>query len=134
MEKAAILAVLAILITSFLTVYVLGPVLTGMFIGFGQPTNAEWWNVSWNYRIRLDINSTQYSRTDWPVEWTINFTDMLPSGTFDANSARIIEYTPAGSVIDEIPSQFDQGDGYDASSNAVGTLVFLMNGRTEPRV
>ena len=134
MEKVAIFVVLAIFISSIAALYILGPSLTGMFIGFGQPTNAVWWNTSWNYRIKLEINSSTYSRTDWPVELDINFTDMLPSGTFDINSLRIIEYTQAGAVIDEIPSQFDQWNGYDASSNALGTIVFLMNGTTSANV
>ena len=130
MEKAGFLTILVILATSFVGLYLLGPSITGMFIGYGQPTDAVWWNTSWNYRIRLDINSTQYSRTEWPVEQEINFTDMLPSGTFDINSMRIIEYSQSGSVIQEVPSQFDQGEGYDASNNALGTAVFLMNGST----
>ncbi len=130
MEKAGVLAVLAILVTSFLGLYLLGPSITGMFIGYGQPTDAVWWNTSWNYRIRLDINSTQYSRTNWPVEQEINFTDMLPSGTFDTNSLRVIEYSQSGSVIQEVPSQLDQGSNFDTSTNALGTVVFLMNGST----
>ncbi len=100
-----------------------------MFIGFGQPQNDEWWNVSWHYRTRLEINSTQYDREDWPIEQQINFTDLLPSGTFDINSTRVFEYF-SGSVLYEIPSQFEVAENYDAASNAIGTLVFLMNGTT----
>ncbi|MBN2202770.1 MAG: hypothetical protein JW700_01095 [Candidatus Aenigmarchaeota archaeon] len=128
MEKAAIFVVLAIFVTSAAAFYILGSGITGMFIGFGQPTDAEWWNVSWNYRARLDINSVQYERENWPVEYDVNFTDLIPSGTFDINSTRVIEYSQAGSILYEVPCQFDQAEDFDASSNAVGTLVFLMNG------
>ena len=129
MEKVVILAVLIILIAS---IYLLGSGITGMFIGFGQPTNAEWWNTSWHYRMRLEINSTQYNRTDWPIERLMNFTDFVPSGTFDENSTRVFEYLPNGSILYEVPSQFDKEDDYDASSNAMGTLAFIMNGTTSP--
>ncbi len=103
--------------------------LTGMFIGFGQPQSAEWWNISWQYRFRFEINSTQYNRTDWPIEQQINFTDLLPSGTFDINSTRVFEYS-SGSILYEIPSQFEVDENYNATNNAIGTLVFLMNGTT----
>ena len=128
MEKIVIFAVLVILIASLTSIYFLGSGITGMFIGFGQPTDAEWWNITWHYRTRLDINSTQYDRTDWPIEYDMNFTDLIPSGTFDTNSIRVIEYSPSGTVLYELPSQLDEGNGFDASSNAIGTLVFLMNG------
>ena len=130
MEKVTVFAILIILVTSFIGIYILGSGLTGMFIGFGQPTNAEWWNTSWHYRMRLEVNSTSYDRTDWPVERLINFTDLVPFGTFDENSTRIFEYDSGGSVLYEVPSQFDMEDDYDESSNAIGTVVFLMNGTT----
>jgi uncharacterized membrane protein len=128
MEKIVIFAVLFIL--TVVLVYIVGSGITGMFIGFGQPTNAEWWNTSWHYRIRIDIDTDQYGRTNWPVEQQINFTDMLPSGTFDVNSTRIVEYSQSGSVLYEVPSQFDIGDNFDVSDNALGNLVFLLNGTT----
>ncbi|MEM5869904.1 MAG: NEW3 domain-containing protein [Candidatus Aenigmatarchaeota archaeon] len=106
--------------------------LTGFFLGFGEPaTEFEWWNVSWHYRFRIEVNSTSYSRTDWPIEYQVNFTDLLPSGSFDENSVRVFEYSPSGSILYEVPSQFDKEEGYDSSSNAIGTIVFLMNGTTQ---
>lgn len=106
--------------------------MTGFFVGFGEPSpEYRWWNVSWHYRIRLEINSTQYSRTNWPIEQTMNFTDLVPSGSFDENSTRVFEYNSAGDILYEVPSQFDKDDNYDSSTNAIGTLVFLMNGTTQ---
>ena len=116
---------------SLLTVYLLRLSLTGFFIGFGSPqAEFKWWNISWHYRFRLDINSTFYSRTNWPIEYRINFTDLFPSGTFDENSIRVFEYNSSGGILYEVPSQFEKDDDFNASNNAIGTLVFLMNGTT----
>ena len=128
MEKAAIFLVLLISFSLISTIYLLEAFdLTGMFIGYGTPQNAEWWNISWHYRTRLEIQSTQYERVDWPVEQRMNFSDLLPSGNFDVNSVRVFEYS-SGHAIYEVPSQFEPDDGFDANGNAVGTLVFMLNG------
>ena len=102
---------------------------TGLFVGF-EPAEPsyDWWNVTWEYRYKLDVEVSAYQRADWPVERVINFTDQLPSGTFDNNSIRVIEYNSSGYPIYEIPSQFVQDPAYDASNNAIGTLIFVMNG------
>jgi uncharacterized membrane protein len=106
--------------------------ITGMFIGFGTPQEEyEWWNISWHYRVRVDINSSDHSRKDWPVEYRINFTNLLPYGTFDENSTRVVEYSSSGQILYELPTQFDKDDNFDVSNNAFGTLVFLMNGTTQ---
>ncbi len=135
MVNARLLLVLTIVLIStfsFLLINLfLGPSFTGLFVGFGPPqVNFTWWNISWNYRFRLEINATQYSRADWPIELQVNFTDLLPSGTFDENSTRILEYNSTGGIIQEATSQFDKGELYNAASNAVGTLSFIMNGTT----
>ena len=133
MNKAALLVLLALL--AILAMYVASKALTGLFVGFGQPAGEfKWWNVSWHYRFRLEINSTSYSRTDWPIEQFVNFTDLLPSGTFDENSVRVFEYSQSGDILYEVPSQFEKDENFDASTNAAGTLVFLMNGTTQPNV
>jgi uncharacterized membrane protein len=92
----------------------------------------EWWNVSWNYRVKLEINSTQYARDNWTAEIDMNFTELLSGASrlFDINSTRVIEYSQSGSVLQEVKSQFDAREDFNASSNAVGTLVLLMNGTT----
>ncbi len=96
--------------------------------------NDEWWNASWHYRIRLDISSNGVSRENWPVEYEINFTSILEdlnvSGTFDNNSIHLFEYDSSGNLLWEVPFQFDKAENYNASSNAVGELVFIMNGTT----
>ena len=133
MRKLLVYVLLSITLT-FLTLlaYYFSFRITGRFVGFGQAqSNFEWWNISWHYRFKLEINSTKYERKDWPIEIKINFTDLLPSGTFDENSTRVIEYDENGNVLYELPSQFDKDDNFNPSSNAIGTLVFLMNGTTQ---
>ena len=97
----------------------------------GTPT---WWDTSWNYRVGVEVNTTDYSRFNWPIEVDLNFTDLLlqkgSSGTFDINSTRVVEHNSTGGVMYEITSQFDSLSGYDAASNAVGTIIFLLNGTT----
>ncbi|MEM2963720.1 MAG: NEW3 domain-containing protein [Candidatus Anstonellales archaeon] len=91
-----------------------------------------WWNASWHYRFRIDVDTGNYSRENWPIEREINFTSVLQdlnvSGTFDLNSTRIVEYNSSGAILHEIPSQFDLYDDFNASTNAVGELVFILNG------
>jgi uncharacterized membrane protein len=99
--------------------------------------SSEWWNISWHYRVMIVVNSTGYDRTDWPVEYYVNFTDLLNqsgippgSGTLDNNSIRLVEYDSAGNLMHELPSQFDRTISYNASTNAFGTLIFTLNGTT----
>jgi uncharacterized membrane protein len=132
MENIRILLVLLISFILIFSLYLISTRISGMFIGFGSPAGEfKWWNVSWHYRVRLEINATDYNRTDWPIEQVINFTDLLPSGTFDENSTRVFEYNSTGSILYEVPSQFDKDENFNASTNALGTLVFLMNGTTQ---
>ncbi|MBU5690331.1 MAG: hypothetical protein QXM68_04270 [Candidatus Aenigmatarchaeota archaeon] len=93
----------------------------------------EWWNTSWHYRIKVDINSTDFDRINWPVELKINFTNLLENsgiyGRFDQNSVRVIEYFNE-SVLNEVPSQFDPDDYFNETENASGVVSFLLNGTT----
>ncbi|MFH1364938.1 MAG: hypothetical protein ABIH52_04795, partial [Candidatus Aenigmatarchaeota archaeon] len=97
-----------------------------------SPTPAEWYNASWNYRVQIEINTSQYSRTNWPVEHVVNFTSLLQqvndTNIFDNNSIRLLEYDSDGNIMYEINSQFDQDLDYSASGNARGVLSFIMNG------
>ncbi|WP_428938717.1 hypothetical protein [Fontivita pretiosa] len=95
-----------------------------------------WWNTSWHFRTPISVNVGAFSRTDYPVQRPINFTTILSrlgrSGALIEESIRVIEYaSDAKTVIDEnVPFQFDKAAGYDAASNASGTLVFLVKGET----
>jgi uncharacterized membrane protein len=132
MEKKLVLVVIAIVPILAGLLWALRPTsVTGQFIGFRDPSpEFVWWNSTWKYRFRLEINSTNYDRSDWPIEYELNFTHLLPEGTFDENSTRVIEYDPSGTVIQQVPSQLDKGQLFNASENAAGTLVFSMDGTT----
>jgi hypothetical protein len=90
-----------------------------------------WWDLSWRYRTRVILHSGDYDRVDVVVSTLINFTYLLnASGTFDENSVRVVEYSTTGEILYEVPSQFDNMSNYDAVSNAVGTVSWIMNGTT----
>ncbi|HDJ96474.1 MAG TPA: hypothetical protein ENG45_00175, partial [Candidatus Aenigmarchaeota archaeon] len=94
----------------------------------------EWWNSTWHYRIPVEINSTTYERENEVIEIKINFTEELENldvvKDFDENSVRVVEYNSSGSVLYEVPSQFDKEENYNASTNAIGTVTWIMNGTT----
>jgi uncharacterized membrane protein len=104
-----------------------------LLMPIGRATD-EWWNSTWHYRIKIEVNSTGYDRLDWPVEIEMNITKILEqngfSGQLDLNSTRLFEYGSDGKILYEVPSQFDPKDDFNASSNAIGTLAFIMNGTT----
>ncbi len=95
----------------------------------------QWWNASWHYRMKIEVNTSDFSRINWPVEREVNFTAVLQSlnvtGAFDLNSTRVVEYNASGYILHEIPSQFDYADDFNASTNAYGELVFILNGTTQ---
>ncbi|MBR9681189.1 MAG: hypothetical protein GOV00_00105 [Candidatus Altiarchaeota archaeon] len=95
-----------------------------------QATTMEWWNSSWSYRYCISINSSSYSRTDWPIEIDLNFTNLMGGGaTFNKNTTRVIEQdTTSGAIIGEKYYQFDEASIYEPTTNALGTLIFHMNG------
>lgn len=109
-------------------------ILAGNRSTLSENFNDEWWNSSWNFRFKIEVNTGNYSRTDWPVEYAVNFTNILlnlnESGTFDNNSIRVIEYNLSGSALHEVISQFDPRESYNSSANAAGDLIFLLNGTT----
>ncbi|HWP41299.1 MAG TPA: hypothetical protein VNL70_10275, partial [Tepidisphaeraceae bacterium] len=97
---------------------------------------AGWWNTSWHFRAPISVSVGAFARSDYPVLRPINFTTILNrlgrSGSLVEQSIRVIEYAADGvTVIDEnVPFQFDKATGYDAASNASGTLVFLLKGES----
>jgi hypothetical protein len=104
------------------------------FVTAERPLNP-WWNSSWQCRILVGVNAGNYSRTNEPIEYNINFTSVLAAlgktgVAFDSNSVRVIEYSGLGDMIGEVPSQFDKAAGYNATTNASGTIVWIMSGTT----
>ena len=113
-------------------VFVLSFALTTFaFGGFSAPTDGEWYNISWQYRQRIEINTTASNVTNWPIEMIVNFTDLMPGGTFDNNSIRLVEYNLTGKIMYEVPVQFDKDSGYNNATNAYGEIIFITNGTTQ---
>jgi len=123
-KRTGLILIMAILLAGF--------VFSNSFIR-SENYNDEWWNSSWHYRIKFEINHSQINRTDWPVEYQMNFSYLLEnmsvSGTFDNLSLRLVEYNNSdGSVLHELPVQFDVDENYNETSSATGELVFILNG------
>ncbi|MBI5471263.1 MAG: hypothetical protein HY961_02855 [Ignavibacteriae bacterium] len=79
----------------------------------------------------MTVNANGYARTDKPAEVTLNFTALLGGGTLNDNSIRVIEVNNVGTVIDtSVVFQFDKDPAYNASTNAVGAVVFMLGGTT----
>lgn len=92
-----------------------------------------WWNTYWPYRIALSVEANGVSRQDKLVEQTINFTDIFnqlgETEDFDENSIRVVQIDPSGAILNaDVPFQFDKVSDYNATTNATGNVIFLMEG------
>ncbi|HLC48578.1 MAG TPA: NEW3 domain-containing protein [Candidatus Norongarragalinales archaeon] len=95
----------------------------------------QWYNSTWHFRQKIEVNASGFYKQDWPIELGLNFTQLLlaagsPDLRFDNNSIRVFEYNSSGSIMHAVPHQFDTGPGYSPINNSVGELVFVMNGTT----
>ncbi|MEM5881816.1 MAG: hypothetical protein QXR71_04530, partial [Candidatus Aenigmatarchaeota archaeon] len=123
MNKNFLIYILIIFLVVGILIYFNFFRITGYFIGFGGLSNATWFNVTWYYRIKIEVNSTT-QRTNWPIEIKLNFSDLIPYGTLDKNSTRLFEYDNSGKLLYEVPHQVDFNDD-------IGELVFILNGTTQ---
>ena len=104
-------------------------------VNAAPPGPSGWWNAAWRFRFPIQVAAGTYARVNKPVEVPVNFTSLLStlgqtSGLLDA-SLRVVEVTSAGAIIDSMMlHQFDHASGYNAVTNASGTLTFLMSGNT----
>ncbi len=109
-----------------------------LFIVQAVGAQAVWWNSSYPYRLAVNVSTNSYDRTDWIVEKSLNFSSLIYNATgslkdFDNNSVRVIEYASGGSIINSnnnlgLVSQFDPSPAYNSTSNAVGDVVWVLNG------
>lgn len=112
--------------------------LLGLIIATNSQSAAaadSWWNNNWHYRHLITVNADGHARSDKPVEVKLNFTPLLAdqggSGALDPDSIRVIEIDGDDNVIDDsVPFQFDRAGDYHATSQARGTLTFLLAGST----
>ncbi len=93
-----------------------------------------WWNTYWPYRVALTIEANGVARQEQIAETTIDFTshfsELGETGAFEDKSIRVVEIDVSGSILDaDVPFQFDKDAAYNASTNAVGNLIILMDGK-----
>jgi len=82
------------------------------------------------YYIPVKVEAVGSEYVDKPVETDINFGELIKK-PFDENSIKVAEVDSGGSIIDgSVTFQFDKAENYDAGTNAKGTLIFVMKGRT----
>ena len=105
-----------------------------LFSSFSLVSASDWWDSSWHYRVELNVSASGLERTDWPVEFPINFTSeflsLEDSDGLDSDSIRVIEYDSSGNVLYELNSAFEPFSDFDSVTNARGNVVFVLNGTT----
>lgn len=98
-------------------------------------TPANWWDTRWRFRLPLSVDVGDFARSEQPVTVALNFTQLLNAvaaeGEFTPMTLRLVEVSAQGDLLAaDVPFQFDAAEDYDPTSNAAGTLVFLLTGST----
>ncbi len=97
--------------------------------------NPDWGDGARRYRLPFSIEANGYEREDKPAEITVNFTTLLSNlgqnGVLDLNSLRVFEVIESGQIVDNaVPFQFDPFSDFNASSNAAGNLIIILEDQT----
>jgi len=99
-----------------------------------QPTGRPSWHSPQRaYRVTVDVANPVWGFREVPVEVPLDFTSQLArleaNVPFDPTSLLLVEVNSAGTVLDDsVPFQFDPDPGFEANSNASGTLILLVTG------
>ncbi|MCK4902111.1 MAG: hypothetical protein KAS76_02050, partial [Thermoplasmatales archaeon] len=99
-------------------------------VGFKQ---VGWWNESWHYRYFLIVDGSGN------ISLFFNFTKLLSdlgvvSETFENDMIRIIKYTKAGNIVEEVGNyKFSESNDFDPILNATGTLIWNITGSSEEK-
>ncbi len=103
-----------------------------------KPLINNWWNRSWEYRVKVNITIDKFSHTNFPIQIQLNFTKLFQEAEcsnceFDINSIRVIEYNNTTLMpMYQLPFMFYPNSSFNALSNAVGDVVWILNGTTAP--
>ncbi len=99
--------------------------------------STAWWDRRWPLRLPVSINAGGYPRHEYPVEVTINFTEQFNAvgqpGSPNLQSLRVVEVQgdQGDQIVNaQVPFQFDPATDYQPTTNAAGTLLFLLSGTT----
>ena len=94
---------------------------------------SNWWRTAWNYRVCFNISSSAVLH-NLPVIFEINLTslllDMGETGCILPESLRLLECDASCSALYEVAMDFKMLGGYHCRHNAVGDLMFVLNGTT----
>ena len=95
--------------------------------------NSEWWNVSWDFRIPLSLTMVG-DQQNAPIELFINFTKYfkdlnVDNSLLNTSSIRVVEYLSSANYY-EVESQFDKYNTYNNRTNAIGDIIWILNGTT----
>lgn len=120
------------LVTTNVTDNETAPLFTSLSIDIikGNAT-AGWWNTTWKYRIPVEINTSNMTRTNRLVELRVNFTEVIEDelgstgSALDNRSVRVVEWKENSSH--EIPSQAIMPEEYDSRYDALMDVLFIMN-------
>jgi len=93
--------------------------------------NSEWWNASWDFRIPLSLTMVG-DQQDAPIELFVNFTEYfkdldISNCLLDTSSIRVVEYLSSINYY-EVECQFDKYSIYNNNTNAIGDLIWILNG------
>lgn len=104
--------------------------------GFRTASAEDWWSNLHNHRVALEIKAGATALVDKIVTVPIDLTSLLIQAgagptALDVRSLRMLELSSSGAVINAaVPFQFDPAPDFDATSNAVGEFVLLVEGST----
>lgn len=89
------------------------------------------------YHLPIIIDANGYTRIDKPVEVQLDFSALYAEAgivsSFSENSLQLVEVNATGEVLNsQVPFQFDKAAAFENEKKALGTLIFLMTGTTNP--
>lgn len=104
-----------------------------ILIDLDGPT--PWWDPALAYRFSVDVDAAGQDRMGFIAEHAIDWTALLAAlgnaSAMQLDSVRIVETDANGEVVDPaVPFQFDPDAGYDALTDATGTLLLQLVGET----
>ena len=97
-----------------------------------ESTDFEWWNASYEFRIRVHVDFPDLTHKNVPVETKINFTEYLAElgyvgVNFNSTDLRVMEQDIEGNAV-EISNQFDESADFDNETNAYGEVIWIASG------
>jgi len=97
-------------------------------------TVSQWKDADYKYRTGIRVDAAGYIRKNKPVEIEINYSMLLrqigKNDSIDPQQSLLYEQQDKELTI--VPFQFDLDEDFHPSTDAKGTLTFILNGTTQP--